>query len=187
MIKKIFAALLILTNCYAAMPELVPLDEVDINEFNFYVPAEHTVNEDQVKLIFNRTGFIVKKDSEFTPIKAENTHVLFRKMDLKNMVKYSIFNKFRIEQNSNGDYIVRPVIELKGGGIGGANVGFFAGKFAVHFVAHSVIAVVSLATGPAAGPTALSLEATFMPWIESTSNIVACGTAILVGTATGPV
>ena len=88
---------------------------------------------------------------------------------------------------SNGEYKLNAHVNGDGGGLFGADVGFFAGKLAVHFIAHSAILIAGACTGPAAPATIASLELTFMPFIESTSNVVGIGSAIVVGTATGPV
>lgn len=92
-----------------------------------------------------------------------------------------------ITQRLNGEYVLQFQPQLKGGGILGANLGFWAGKFVTHFVGHSIICVVSAATGPFAPKTFAALELTFAPEIEAASNVVGLGCGILGGTTTGPV
>lgn len=90
-----------------------------------------------------------------------------------------------LSKNDQDDYFVEAKVRGLGGGVGGANVGFYTGKFLTHFVGHGAIQLAAICTGPAYWATVVSLEATFGPTIEATSNVVGLGTGILGGVATG--
>jgi hypothetical protein len=93
----------------------------------------------------------------------------------------------RLNKLSNDELALHLEGRLQGGGIFGANAGFFAGKFLTHFVGHGTIMVVGLLTGPAAPATITALECTFAPVIEGASNVVGLAGGVAGGVATGPV
>ena len=93
----------------------------------------------------------------------------------------------QVQRKSDGQFVLDAQFRLNGGGAGGAAFGCYFGKFVVHFVAHSVILIAGACTGLAAPATITSLELTFLPLIEATSNVVGLGCGIAAGVATGPI
>lgn len=92
-----------------------------------------------------------------------------------------------IKENGDNNFNISLQGRLLGAGPGGATFGFYAGKFVTHFVGHSIILVVSVCTGPAAPATMAALEATFMPVIEATSNVVGLAAGVAGAVVTGPI
>ena len=88
---------------------------------------------------------------------------------------------------NNGEFNLKSHGRLRGGGAGGATVGFYAGKFLVHFVGHGAMLVAAACTGPAAPATLAALEATFAVPLEAASNIGGLAGGVVGGVATGPV
>ena len=76
-------------------------------------------------------------------------------------------------------------------GVGGALTGFWTAKFLTHLVGHGIIAGVTAGVAivcpPAAYTVGVSLEYTFGPVIEATSNVMGLAGGIAGGTVTGPV
>lgn len=141
----------------------------------------------EIELLCDNEGFIVKKENTFKRVHSYNTDKEFRKMDLKDIIKYTFMNKFEVLELSDGDYKVNMLCELKGGGTLGATIGFFTGRFLVYFIGYGAIAIISSFTGYAAPTTALALGGTFGHIIASTGSAVAIGAGILGGALTGPV
>ena len=117
--------------------------------------------------------------------------------DLRRMLAAKVLGKFntagyiRVTKDSEGKYLLAAKVRGLGGGIGGTWLGCVAGKFAVHFVAQVGIGIatagVAIVCPPAALPFAYAAEAAVAPTVEAVSNVVAIGTGILGGVATGPV
>jgi hypothetical protein len=126
------------------------------------------------------------KGSKIRKINSYDVDPVLRKMNDEQLVKALVGAKIRVSQFSNKDYKLELAGGLKGGGVGGATLGFYAGKFLVHFIGHGTILVVSALTGPAAPATAAALEATFLPAIEAASNVGGIAGGIIGGTASGP-
>lgn len=90
----------------------------------------------------------------------------------------------------DGNYALHAFVKGLGGGPGGATVGFLGGKAVTHIVCHGGIALVSWGIGfffpPAGAAIHTGLEAVLAAPIEGLSNVVGCGTGLLLGTVTGP-
>lgn len=81
---------------------------------------------------------------------------------------------------------------LPGGGVAGANAGFWTGKFAVHLAAQGTYLLiaggVSLVATPATGLAVYNaLQYTCAPVVEASSNAVGLSLGLATGVATGPV
>lgn len=114
-----------------------------------------------------------------------------RIMTAQQLIGFQKHGYVQIGQCNDGSYTLRAKVRGDGGGVWGAALGFWVGKTAVYLVGHGTIAVIAGAVGLVSGPAGLvvgqALESTFAAPIEAASNVVACGTAIATGTATGPV
>lgn len=100
-------------------------------------------------------------------------------------------NLINISQANDGSFSLQGHVRVRGGGAGGATVGFWGGKLAVYAVGHGAIALIAggvgLVSGPAGYVVGQALESTFAAPIEILSNTVAVGTSIALATITGPV
>jgi hypothetical protein len=141
----------------------------------------------KARLMRDEEGFKVVRKGKSFPVDPTLVEAPLRTMNDQQLGKYLTVAKIAVSKTSDKNFALRTHVPGNGGGLGGATAGFYIGKFLTHFVAHGTIAVVSLLTGPAALVTAASLEATFLPLIEGTSNVVALGTGIIGGVVTGPV
>lgn len=155
------------------------------------VPSVRTFgDESRIQVFHHGKDFYIKENQnpELKCVHSYDVDPLLKKMNSEQLAQFQRAAGYIVAKRlSNGEYKLRARVNGVGGGILGAEVGFFAGKFAVHFVAHGAILIVGACTGPAAPATIAALECTFMPFIEATSNVAAIGTAIVVATATGPV
>jgi len=168
----------------------IPLDELDLYNATILIPQERVQLcniEDAAQLFYNEDGFFVDEGDVRRRIQSCDTDPLFEKRTVNDIIKYSMHGKFRVTKVGDGDYRVSSIVGLRGGGAGGATVGFWAGKFIASFVGHGAIHLVAACTGPAYPVTVLALESTVGPMVETASTAVAVGAGILGGVATGPV
>ena len=97
-----------------------------------------------------------------------------------------------LSKNSEDEYVIHFSPLLKGGGGGGAVLGFWVGKIAVYTVGHGFIVVSSVAAGvatlnPATTAAAfVQLELALGAEIEAASQVGAMAVGILGGVASGP-
>lgn len=100
-------------------------------------------------------------------------------------------NYIAIKKMSNGEWIARAFVRGNGGGVIGAQVGFWGAKGAVHAIGHGSIWLIAGGVGminPFAGAaTGYFLEGTLGWAIEGASNIAGISAGIALATATGPV
>ncbi|MCL4275979.1 MAG: hypothetical protein KJZ77_19055 [Anaerolineales bacterium] len=161
----------------------VSLSAMELAEYS--VQAPRCLGD--LKVIAADDGFYVQKGDLLTRVQNHDVDQILKDARKARAMKALKNSYISVSQYSNGDYKLKLNGRLNGGGLIGANVGFYAGKFAVHFIGHGTIAIVSACTGPAAAVTAASLEATFLPVIEGASNIVGLAAGIGLSVATGPV
>lgn len=182
--------LLLLLSC-ASVSAMTDLDDLDTQGLTLQIPSKNVRThhiKDPISLYCDDEGFLVKKGDELVRVNNYDIDPTFRGRDMKDILKYTALdNKFRISECDNGEYKVSPASDLRGGGIFGAQGGFLLGKFLVHFVGQGVIQIAALCTGPAYPATVVALEATFLPFIEAASNVVALGTGVAGAVITGPV
>lgn len=103
---------------------------------------------------------------------------------IEEVIKYMAIRPVRMD---NGKYSLHAHGRIVGGGILGANVGFFLAKGAVYFIAHGTMGIIAACTGPAALATYAALAGCTAPFVESASNVAGMAGAIAAGVATGPV
>ncbi|MCX5925173.1 MAG: hypothetical protein NT124_02660 [Candidatus Dependentiae bacterium] len=140
-----------------------------------------------VSLFHNKNGFTVQSNDELRQIQRYDVDPQLRDVTTEQLAAFVKQDGRLIVHKIGNDYGVKMGGNLKGGGIIGANIGFYAGGFLVRFVGHGAILVAAALTGPAAPATAAALEATFLPLIESTALVASAGCAIGLAVATGPV
>ncbi len=157
--------------------------QLTIKDSSIFSPKELGL----VSLTHDDSGFYVMHNGVKRSVKSHNVDKDLRNRPSNKIEKFLEHGYISVNKMSDGDFTLNSKIRGNGGGYFGAVAGCYIGKFAVHFVGHGTIAIVSMATGPAALVTAASLEATFLPWIEATSNVAAIGVGVALGTATGPV
>lgn len=157
----------------------------------FLVPHSRVMSfglENKVELVRNANSFIVKEGESFHFVESYNTDPILRNLDLKKVIKFAAMGgKFKVTKSEDGEYAVIAQIGLLGGGIGGANAGFWLSKGLTYFVGYGAITAISFFTGPAAPATFKTLSLLAGPAIESVSNAAAIGGGLLGGMATGPV
>lgn len=133
-------------------------------------------------------GFAVLKEGKLNPIESDCVDPLLRKMDFKQRNAYIINGgSFFINQANTGEYTIKAVANLKGGGLLGAKIGFWVGKGLVYIGAYTGIAIAAACTGPLAPVTFSALTAAYAVPIEGASHIGAISGGIIGGVATGPV
>lgn len=140
-----------------------------------------------VTLRHDGMSFHVRQGGALHKVESYDVDPVLRKVNKANLGAFLKAGKIGVVKMSDGSFALHSHIQGLGGGVFGANFGFFAGKFAVHFVGQGLIQVAALCTGPAYGVTLASLEACLLPEIEAFSNVVGCATGIATAVATGPV
>lgn len=147
----------------------------------------------QLTLVHENNNFRVESEEGSFPIQRCYMDKELRGISPDKLAKFATagaylqLNKF---ENSS-DYTLRLNGRLNGGGLLGANAGFYTGKFLVNLAGHGTIVIISAGTaivgGPAAGlAMAAALEKTFALPIEAASNVVGLGTGIAGAVVTGP-
>lgn len=131
------------------------------------------VQADQLSL----SDVLLNKDATFTRITSICTKHLQNKV-------------FCITVQDNENFFASQNSILLHNGIWGATIGFFTAKFLAHAAAQTMIVLISSAVGlvcpPAGSVVFSSLEYTFLPFIESASNVAGLAGGIAGGTLTGP-
>jgi len=133
-------------------------------------------------------GFAVLKEGKLNPIEPDCLDSMLRKMTFEQRNAYIINGgSFFLNQANTGEYTLKSVANLKGGGLLGAKIGFWVGKGVVYFVAHTGFLIAAACTGPLAPATYATLVATTAIPLEAASNVGAIAGGIAGGVATGPV
>ena len=178
--KRILALLFIIACPLVAM-------DLTIDQHHISAPAKLG----DLKIQRAKGEYSIIKGSKVRKVKRYDVDPVLRKMNNEQLAQVLVGTKIKVSQLGKKDYKLALAGGLNGGGIGGANAGFWAGKFTVHFVAqvglHVATAGVALVCPPAAAPFYAAAQLTMAPVVETTSNIVAIGCAIAGGAATGPV
>ena len=144
----------------------------------------------EFELYHSNNGFTVVQDGEEFAVEQHAMDPVLRKMNTKQVEKFQNRGYIQVKKNDRNQFSLTSQVRARGGGAGGATAGFWIGRFAAQTVGYGIVAVAAL-PALAAGPFAYSvavmgLAGTCAPMIESTSHAVAIGTAIILGTATGP-
>lgn len=143
----------------------------------------------EIKLYHGENGFHVEHKGKMYRIESWFTDKLVRKatpLDIKGFQKVGK-GYFAITQMGNGQFELKVMDRIKGGGILGAMVGATIGKVGVSVIGHGAIFLISGLTGPAAPYTMFALESYFGAAIElaSIKGAVTCG--LIGAVASGPV
>lgn len=143
------------------------------------------------ELYHDEQGFHVLCNNEIQDIEHGFVDSLIRNMDNQQLAYFQEIGQIEICPSTEGLFSLKAYVLLKGGGLFGANAGFWFGKIVTYLIAHGTIAAVSGTVGifcPSAGWTVASAleKALFIP-IEKASNAVGIGLGIAGGTLTGPV
>lgn len=146
-----------------------------------------------IDLRHDDNGLYIMKDGEAQLIERHQCNKLLRELIASKKIKeFQKVGHIEVNELDNEELIVRANVNgLKGGGLVGTWAGCVAGKFVVHFVAQVGIGIatagVAVVCPPAAPAFFYAAEAAVTPTVEAVSNVVAIGTGILGGVATGPV
>jgi len=143
----------------------------------------------EVKLFHNEKGFHVLHNDVMHGVQLCFTDKLVRKatpLDIKDFQKAGK-GYFAITQMGNGQFELKVMDRIKGGGVVGACVGAFFGKAATYIVGHGAIQIIAIASGPAYFPTLWALEGWLAVPIEAASMKAAITCGMLGAVATGPV
>lgn len=140
-----------------------------------------------LKLRKDASGFSVIKDGKRTPVETHSVDPMLRQMSVQQLQKFQQKGRIAVRQCDNGDYVLAAAAVTKGGGILGANAGFWIANFAFRFVCHTGIAIAAACTGPAAPITWAALEGTLAAPIEAGAAAAGIAGGVVGGVATGPV
>jgi len=142
-----------------------------------------------IKLFHNEKGFHVLHNDKIHQIQPCFTDELVRKATSLEIKDFQKIGKgyFAITQMGDGQFELKVLERVRGGGAGGAAIGFYIGRFGTYFVAHGAILIVSALSGPLAPATFAGLEACFAPQIEAASQVASLAGGIIGAVATGPV
>lgn len=146
-------------------------------------------NADDLKVLHLTNQFLVSEGDRLTLVKDHNIDTSIRNISSINLKRFlaEYDGYVRIQKDDEGDFHLESFCRLKGGGILGANVGWYVGKFAVYGVSYGALGLVAACTGPGFKVVFPALIKTFAAPIEYASNVAACGTAIASAAATGAV
>ncbi|MCX5922227.1 MAG: hypothetical protein NTX86_02775 [Candidatus Dependentiae bacterium] len=164
------------------------LDNLDLSEATFCIPQERmTSTSCNKQLLYNKEGFLVADGEEVIPVNSYDTDKLLRGRKINDIIKYGTVGKFKLSQYDNGEYKVDAVVELKGGGIGGAWVGSTIGYGLVTFLGHGTIQLIAVCTGPVFyTATAGTLHKMMAIPIHKAATAAGIAGGIALGVATGP-
>jgi len=133
--------------------------------------------------------FSIIKGKQAIPVRSEHLDSILRtinsEQDFTDYVNAG--NGFRAYKDEESNYRLESKIGLRGGGIGGANVGFWLGKGLTYAVGYGLVNTVAAFSGSAAPGVVPAANLMAAPVIEAWSNSVGIGFGILGGLFTGPV
>lgn len=173
----------ILLSLVFAMPLFANAMSLQINRKQLSAPEKLGA----LAVIKSQDGFTVLKDNTKQAVHSHDVDPLLRSLSNEQLARALQISRIKVSQLSNNDYKLSLQGGLKGGGIFGANAGFFTGKFLTHLAGHGTILLISACTGPASPAVFAALEATFAAPIEAASNVVGISVGIAGAVATGPV
>lgn len=173
-------------------------------ECPIFIPIEkesYFSKEENVSLYHGNGKFMVK-DEDYKPVQNAFVDKPIRNMDTIKLLNYLKHGYLVVNKLENGDYAVHVSGRMHGGGIIGAQIGFWIGKIGTYAVAGAgtaalatSAAVVTVGTGGTAGAIigsgavsgGVGAVIAGVTAVEATSNSVAIGLAIFFGTITGPI
>lgn len=126
------------------------------------------------------------KNKDFRIVEGKEAEEIIKKIQHASSPHY-----IRVKQMSDGNYSLQLCGRLLGGGIAGAQIGFWGGKFLTHFAIQSGVAlatgVVFIICPPAAAPFCMAVKKTIAFPAEALSNQVGLACGIAGAVTTGPV
>jgi predicted metalloendopeptidase len=140
-----------------------------------------------IKLFHNEKGFHVLQNNNMHLIKSWNTDKLVRKATTLDIKDFQKKGYFYVTQMGDGQFELKVMDRVKGGGVLGACIGAFFGKAAVYVIGHGAIQIAAVASGPLYFPTLWALEGWLAVPIEAASMKAAITCGMLGAVATGPV
>lgn len=143
---------------------------------------------DGIKILHLNNQFLALQQDKLSIISDNHIDSSLRQISSVNLKKFLAEHDgyVKIQKDDEGDFHLEAFLRLRGGGILGANVGWYVGKFAVYGVSYGALGLVAACTGPGFKVVFPALIKTFAAPIEYASNVAACGTAIASAAATGP-
>lgn len=140
-----------------------------------------------IDLLHSEDGFSVVKDGEMSFVEDCWVDSYLKNISYDRLKNFLGFGKIFVNQMDNGEFSIKAKVPVKGGGIFGANAGFFFGKTLVYGVGYGAIWGVSLFAGPGAPVAASVMTAYLAAPIEGLSNVVGLGCGVAGAVASGPV
>lgn len=133
--------------------------------------------------------FSIIKNGQEIPVRSEHLDSILRSIQSEQDFESYLHqgNGIRITKDDEGNYRLCSQIGLKGGGVAGANVGFWIGKGLVYAVGYGVVNTVAAFSGPAAPGVVPAANLMAAPVIEGWSNAVGISFGLIGGIFTGPV
>lgn len=185
--KLVIASLLLVASAVSFVGAMEEGSLVKIKQSSLMAPA----SLGSIEVFHDQDGFHVMKDDERHDVKNYFVDPLLRKANKKTLKKFQKVGYLSVKQMSDGEFSLTANTRLLGGGVGGATAGFWIGRFVTQTIGYGIVAIVAL-PALAGGPfvysgVVMGLAGTCAPLIESASNVVAIGTAVIGGTITGPV
>lgn len=133
-------------------------------------------------------GFAVIKDGKVNIIEPDCVDSMLRKMDFKQRNAYLLNGgSLEINQANTGEYTLKTVANLKGGGVIGAWIGSAIGYGVVTGIGHGTIQLIAVATGPFYTATAGALHKMLAIPIHKAACATGIAIGVAAGVATGPV
>lgn len=135
-------------------------------------------------------GYSVFMKGEYKSIPKYSVSPELRSLTSSQLNRYQDAAFLTVNEQSDGELSLKSHVRGEAGGLGGAQIGFFAGKFLTTFVGHGAIsvatAVVTVVCPPAAVPFDIAARAALTPVIETASLYVGLAGGIAGGAVTGP-
>jgi len=142
----------------------------------------------KVIVVNTPSGFGVAKDSKIHIVQPDCMDTMLRNLTFKQRNAYLLKGgSIELNQANTGEYTLKSVANIQGGGLLGAKIGFWVGKGVVYLGAYTGIAIAAACTGPLAPVTFSALTAAYAVPIEAASHVGAISGGIIGGVATGPV
>lgn len=161
-------------------------------EYPLFMPIEkeaYYTKDENITLYHGNNKFLIK-DEDYKPVQSAFVDKQIRNLNTAKLLKYLQHTYLVINKTENGDYAIHSKGRLPGGGLIGAQIGFWLGKGLVYAAAGSAVTAVRVVTAGSSTATivagGMTNAATGLIMIEATSNNVGLALGIWLGALTGP-
>ena len=160
---------------------------IEIQDSSILAPS----SMDKVALFHDEDGFRVSQNNEMHSVEKCWVDSSLQNISRENLKKFLAAGYIRVNQMDSGEFSLQARNLIKGGGLGGAAVGFWIGRALVYGSVAVVGAVATVVAAPvvglvAAGAAVTATVAFYAPVIATAAESAGLAGGIIGGVATGP-